>query len=324
MKWQFNLHMIRNIITLLVRIRTKWLVSLEVSVGTKTVAYPALRRRWLPLAYHVTKTEHHGRLAALWPTLYIEIHIDTFCLFVSTLDTVTMTSAFLIGHSFIRRTRDFLIVPPHGKKGRDISESRQHVASIAADKAELAEMVAGLFTASQNINLVCDLWKAESTVVAIRPEIVLLQVGSNDLAHIVQDDESAVAAIATSVVDFAKRLLDHFGVRFVIINSMVPRNSNNMSCSADVFLKNMTLFNRKVRHLSEAVQGLSYNHLRGFYRRKIQNKDEALPISCWSHDGIHCNAAYQAKYLQRLRFAILLAATKLGCHPPCPVSHVSV
>ena len=79
MKWQFNLHMIRNIITLLVRIRTKWLVSLEVSVGTKTVAYPTLRRRWLPLAYHVTKTEHHGRLAALWPTLYIEIHIDTFC-----------------------------------------------------------------------------------------------------------------------------------------------------------------------------------------------------------------------------------------------------
>ena len=80
MKWQFNLHMIRNIITLLVHIRTKGLVSLEVSVGTKTLAYPALRRRWLPLAYHVTKTEHHGRLAALWPTLYIEIHIDTFCI----------------------------------------------------------------------------------------------------------------------------------------------------------------------------------------------------------------------------------------------------
>ena len=166
-----------------------------------------------------------------------------------------MTSALLIGHSFIRRTRDFLIVPLPGKKGRDISESRQQVASIAADKAELAEMVSGLFTASQNINLVCDLWKAESTVVAIRPEIVLLHVGSNDLAHIVQDDVSAVAAIATSVVDFAKRLLDHFGVRFVFINSMVPRNSNNMSCSADVFLKNMTHFNRKVRHLSEAVQG---------------------------------------------------------------------
>ena len=155
------------------------------------------------------------------------------------------------------------------------------MASIAADKAELAEMVSGLFTASQNINLVCDLWKAESTVVAIRPEIVLLHVGSNDLAHIVQDDELAFAAIATFVVDFAKGLLDHFGVRFVIINSMVQRNSNNMSCSADVFLKNMTHFNRKIRHLSEAVQGVSYNHLHGFYRRKVQNKDVALPISCW-------------------------------------------
>ena len=101
------------------------------------------------------------------------------------------------------------------------------------------------------------------------------------------------------------------------------RRTHNMCCSADVFLKNMTHFNWKIRHLSETVQGLSYNHLRGFYQCKVKNKDNTFPI-CWSHDGILCNAAYQENYLQHLRFAILLAATKLGCHKPCPVSHVSV
>ena len=85
-----------------------------------------------------------------------------------------------------------------------------------------------------------------------------MHVASNDLAHFILDDESAEAAIATSMVDFAKWLLDHFKVYFVITNSMVPRDSHNWCSRADAFCKNMTHFNWKIKHLS-------YNHLQGFY-----------------------------------------------------------
>ena len=177
--------MIRNIITLLASIRTKGLMSLEVSVSTKIIAYPDLKRRWL-LPCLSLDLNRASRTFGCFVTLPVyKKSYRHFCIFVSTLDTVTMTSALLIGHSFIWRTKDFLIVPPPDRKGRDISESRRHVASIAMDKAELDEMVSGLFTALQNINLVSDLWKAESTVVVLKPEIVLLHVGSNDLAHLV-------------------------------------------------------------------------------------------------------------------------------------------
>ena len=224
---------------------TKGHISLVVCVCTKIVAYP-LRRGWFLLCLSCDQNRASrtlGRFVTL--TVYRKTY-QHFCIFVSTLDTVTMTSALLIGHSFIRHTRAILIVLPPGRKCWDISKSRQQVASIAWDKAELAKMIFRFFTSSQNIDLVSDLWKAESTVVAISPQIVLLHIGSNDLAHFIQDDKSAIITISTSLVDFAKWLLDYFEVRFMIINSMVPRDSHNMCCSADTFLTNTTHFSRKL------------------------------------------------------------------------------
>ena len=47
--------------------------------------------------------------------------------------TMDRPDVVLIGNSFIRRLRDNYVVPENGrKKGRDISESRPHVAQYAA------------------------------------------------------------------------------------------------------------------------------------------------------------------------------------------------
>ena len=134
-------------------------------------------------------------------------------------------------------TRDL----PGKPYSRDISESRPHIAKIAAKKAELAHGLRGLYTAAQGINLVADLWKAESSVVNVRPEIVVMHVGSNDLAPIV--DSHAATALTERVIDFGLKLHAELGVQIAIFNSAVPRNSQNMTT----------------------------NHLRGFYRIKINN-----------------------------------------------------
>ena len=47
----------------------------------------------------------------------------------------------------------------------------------------------------------------------------------------------------------------------MIINSVIPRNSNNMSCSAEVFQANMAHFNAVIENycVSSRKQGLIYN-----------------------------------------------------------------
>ena len=141
----------------------------------------------------------------------------------------------LIGHLFIHRARDFLITPDSGKHhGRDISESRPHIARIAAAKAELAHGVRGLYTAAQGINLVADLWKAKPSVMNIHLAIIVMHVGGNELSHIV--DPQAASALADSMIEFGLQLHSEFGVQTVIFNSVVPRDTHNMSTDADTFL----------------------------------------------------------------------------------------
>ena len=221
----------------------------------------------------------------------------------------------LIGNSFIRRLRDNYVVPENGrKKGRDISESRLHVAQYAAQAADLGHRVTGLYTAANDINLIEHLNKAETTVRNVMPSIVLLHVGSNDLAHVVTVNPMKTLELATLVVDFAEYLHKQLHVECVIINSVVPRNSKNMSCSAEVFRANMAHFNAVIENycVSSRKQGLIYNHLRGFFNHKINKRDVPLAPEVWTTDGIHCNPEWMAKYKLRVRFAIMDATTRLG------------
>ena len=117
-------------------------------------------------------------------------------------------------------------------------------------------------------------------------------------------------AAAMLVVAFAKQLVCAYGVEIVIFNSMVPRDSRNMKCDAPTFSANMAYFNNILCDAAEHDKNLRYNHLRGFSKQKVNKKDMFLPVSTWSHDGIHCNPTYMAKYLQRLRFAIMNATSQ--------------
>ena len=109
------------------------------------------------------------------------------------------------------------------------------MAQYAAQAADLGHRVTGLYTAANGINLIEHLNKAETTVRNVMPGIVLLHVGINDLAHVVTVNPMKTLELATLVVDFAEYLHKQLHVECVIINSVVPRNSNNTTCSAEVF-----------------------------------------------------------------------------------------
>ena len=152
---------------------------------------------------------------------------------------------------FIRCLRDN-ISSSHGQKSfRDISESRPHIAASAAAAANLAHRVQGVYTAAQGINLIQDLWKSVSTIVSVQPSIVLMHVGSNDMAQLAQSDPQRAESLALLVVEFARTLVRDHGVKIVILNSMVPRDSTNTRCCAKIFELNMNLFNATLLRESE-------------------------------------------------------------------------
>ena len=139
-----------------------------------------------------------------------------------------------------------------------------------------------------------------------------MHIGSNDMAQLAQSDPQRAESLALLVVEFARTLVCDHGVKIVILNSMVPWDSTNMRCCAKIFELNINLFNATLLRESEHDACLFYNHMRGFYRQKVNNKDVPLPVSIWSDDGIHVNKQYMCKYLQRIRFAIMkVTATKL-------------
>ena len=188
--------------------------------------------------------------------------------------------------------------------------SADHVLPVRPRPWPTSHTVRAIYTSSDRLNFVDDLWKADSTCSTRKPQIVVLNVGSNDLAHIAHPDPASVIALIDKIVTFAKHLQSEYGVSVIVINSVLPRDGN-MQCNADTFLTNSNHFNTMLEQWCDSVEGLVFNHMRGFYRHYVDKKEVPLPVSHWTSDGIHCNETYARKFHQRLRFAILHATTIL-------------
>ena len=218
-------------------------------------------------------------------------------------------NVLLIGHSFVRRYRDTLIKPENGRKsGRDISESRGHVAITAARVANVSYRVGALFTASQKINLLKHLDKSETTVIAVQPEVVVLHIGSNDLANFPVVDEFAARELAKAAWRFAEHLCNDYGVRRVVMLSTLPRAAL-ITGSPATFTDNMNFFNSELENLCRPLQQLIYVRVRGFFFKKVNNLDVPRPVAEWSTDGVHCDEESMPKYAKRIRLAILNATS---------------
>ena len=209
-------------------------------------------------------------------------------------------SFLLIGHYLLNKTK-----LANGRKVRDVSQSRKHLAIVAAENARLAHCVSALYTASDDVNLVSDLWKTDASTISIEPDIVVLSLGSNDLAQMQAVDWDMVESLCAIIIHFAQELLTKYGVKSVIINSIVPR-THRISSTPAAFLANMEHFNSIISQWCDKNDNATYNHLRGFYAHyEKDNIQSPLPVSHWSNDGIHPNDAFMDKFSQRLRFAIL-------------------
>ena len=176
----------------------------------------------------------------------------------------------ILGHSFIRRLRDFIIrnsptynlnlnintpvtIHWHGVGGRTIDKVRRF-----------------------------DLTEVER----FKPDVVILQIGTNDLTR----RRSSPASVGSAIEDLVCLLHNEYGVRLVCVGQTVKRHP-------------VGTFNANVQILAQYLQGvleplpfaIYWTH-RGFWRASR---------SYLSYDGVHLNTEGQHKLYRSVRGAVL-------------------
>ena len=161
----------------------------------------------------------------------------------------------LVGHSFIRRFRDYHL--PYHAGGQDILQPNAVRAAQLSDALNLEHHVEGVYTYAGNVVMADDLTHSIPLIRAVRPNIVLMDIGSNDLANLHMTDHFSSLDLATRVFDKAKQYNEQCSVPMVIINSILPR-SNNIACMANVFLGNAEHYNNVVSNYCDK-KNIIYN-----------------------------------------------------------------
>ena len=176
----------------------------------------------------------------------------------------------ILGHSFIRRLRDFIIrnsptynlnlnintpvtIHWHGVGGRTIDKVRRF-----------------------------DLTEVER----FKPDVVILQIGTNDLTR----RRSSPASVGSAIEDLVCLLHNEYGVCLVCVGQTVKRHP-------------VGAFNANVQILAQYLQGvleplpfaIYWTH-RGFWRASR---------SYLSYDGVHLNTEGQHKLYRSVRGAVL-------------------
>ena len=123
-----------------------------------------------------------------------------------------------------------------------------------------------------------------------RPQVVLLEFGSKDLASGVEP-----LPVASAIIALAQELIS-LGVRRTVIFGSLIRTAN-LSVSQDVMLRHSKQCNTMLYHLCDVEQRIEFRTHNGFWD---------IPVHQWSRDGIHPNTQEgRRKHTRSIRFAAL-------------------
>jgi len=123
-----------------------------------------------------------------------------------------------------------------------------------------------------------------------RPQVALLEFGSNDLAR-----GAEPLSVSSAILDLAKELTN-LGVRRVVVFGPLLRTAN-LSVSPEVMWDLSKKCNTILYHLCDVEPHIEFRTHNGFWD---------VPIHQWSWDGIHPNTPEgRRKHKRSVRFAAL-------------------
>ena len=126
----------------------------------------------------------------------------------------------------------------------------------------------------------------------IRPDVVIIDTGSNDLIH-----NSTPLSVATRLITVGEAILKDNPLAKVVLCSALHRGRPTGPHS--LLNDNIDLFNRILRNYCDVEPRMTYHTHRGFW---------TVPIKHWSTDYIHPNTHLgMSNYIKSIRRAILTA-----------------
>ena len=182
---------------------------------------------------------------------------------------MAQTRVLILGHSFIHRLRSFLIA-----KYSLAFLTNFHL----GDDLVIRWQGTGGRTVAKTIQY--DLGVVES----FAPEIVILQLGTNDLASL-----SAVET-GSAIEDLTRLLFESYGVKFICVCQTIYRE-NTPSFNTQV-----NILTRYLKVVLEPIPYVLYWRHRGFWNCKSR---------FLARDGMHFNTLGQYKFFRSLRGAVL-------------------
>jgi hypothetical protein len=181
----------------------------------------------------------------------------------------------IFGHSFVRRLDEYLSAS--NIINADLDQNDFHVSFFA---------MGGL-----TVNRA---WQNIEFIKTALPDIVILNVGDNDLDNASFTSSTDVREAAVTVVEFANHLLT-LNVKVVFIIPAYHRSSPRL----DDYEQCLPYFNESIRTICKTL----YRVVFWPHRNMTENW-----IKFISHDGIHYNNDGNARYLRCVKRAIFRAA----------------
>ena len=189
----------------------------------------------------------------------------------------TPTKLLFLGHSFVRR-------------------ASQHLSSINQTNLYLplpTHEVLFQFRGGAHIPDISQLFRQSA---GFNPDIVVIDIGTNDLFN---NTSTPSHTLALQLYNLAKHLVNHHGVRHVIILEVLPRTTWGRYGAPKSFSSRVCRFNAMVKSL-------------------VSKSNHSTPVSFWFHkgisanvsqfilDGCHLNPTGLTKYIKSVRRAVLL------------------
>ena len=181
---------------------------------------------------------------------------------------MSVTRVLILGHSFIRRLREYI--------GRNVDlDANLHI----LEGIELKWHGVGGRTVHKTVQF--DLTVVEKFM----PDIVVLQLGTNDLSHL------PAVNVGSAIEDLTLLPLhDSLNVKCVCVCQTIYRTG------APTFNKNVILLNQYLKVVLEPIPYAMFWSHKGFWRAKT---------NFMARDGIHLNRLGQYKLYRSLRGAVL-------------------
>lgn len=192
-------------------------------------------------------------------------------------DSAKPKKVLILGHSYVRRLGEFV-----HNSSMDVSPNF----GIPLTRCRITYSGYGGATVHRLHGVL------RKEVAQARPDVVLLQIGSNDVRS--NDDDPKL--LADSIIDFARRVNREFGIEHVIVSQLFLRNQSTCSQYNDIIGEMNT-------HLHDRLHGeryISFWRHHGFWNPEVR----AL---LQHQDQVHFNELGNYRYYRSLKGAILKA-----------------